>query len=74
VKGILALAISSLAVVFAPVAQADELTCDYTGVPIIVALGPVVFVCGNGGVTVNETNSIAPSIQLPVHLGERPAP
>lgn len=68
-KTVLALAVSSLAVALAPVAHAEPLVCDYTGIPIVIALtGPVVFVCGDGVVTINHSTQVDPKLFSPLGI------
>lgn len=68
-KAIVALAAAAFSVVAAPAAHAD-VTCQVTGVLIIVAItGPVTLTCGGGAdVTHTTTVTVDPSLQVDPHL------
>lgn len=66
---------AALAAMFAlaatPIASADTVTCEVTGILVIVAItGPVTLTCGSPGTTINHTTNVnvAPSIQVDPHL------
>lgn len=66
-KTVAALAMSGLALLTAPAANADN-SCQFPVVVIAIA-APVTLVCGNGNIaSTNQTVTVDPSLQVDPHL------
>jgi hypothetical protein len=67
-KLIIAALLAGTAIAAAPAADAQIIECQITGVLIVITAGPTTICAFDTNDP--QTFSVAPSVQLPIHLGE----